>query len=285
MVGAAALVATMLAGAGARLASVGDVAAGEDAPAAWEVVLRDDFSDDEGFVAFQSPPRQNAVLRPGDSRNKDLQRPTLRSNAEIAPDPDAEDGWALGVHTRRARFETPGGERMGWTNGRIMLGQPGTAPPVRVRARLRLTPSALTKSATMWWPASGQWTWEVDFVETFGGRSLDDYWGGRQHVAQRWHADLDGDGRATEELAEDVPIDATRYRIYDLVLTESSMSLSIDGAERMRTDDVRFLPQGPGVFTVGTALTGRRDAGGRTPNAVHVDWVEILRPSNGAGTR
>ena len=244
----------------------------------WERVYRHDFADLRDVLAFNSSPDRNAKLSPSDSTNSPLQRPTVRGNVEVLGDPAASDGQALGVLTRQGEYQTPSGTARGWVNGRMMVQGQNHAPPVRVRARLKMTRSAYTKSAVMWWPAGGGWPWEVDFAETFGGPSTSEGWGSRQKIAQRWHADLDGDGRAKEELKQDIRLDATRYHVYDLFITPERMWIEIDGTLRMETTDRRYIPTGKGYFTVGKALTGRRDIEGRTDDAVLVDWVEIYRP-------
>jgi hypothetical protein len=249
-----------------------------DSALTWERVYRHDFTDLRDVLAFNSSPDKNAKLSPSDSTNSPLQRPTVRGNVEVVGDAAASDGQALGVLTRRGEYQTPSGTARGWVNGRMMVQGQNHAPPVRVRARVKMTRSAYTKSAVMWWPAGGGWPWEVDFAETFGGPSTTEGWGSRQKIAQRWHADLDGDGRAKEELKQDIRLDATRYHVYDLFITPERMWIEIDGTLRMETTDRRYIPKGKGYFTVGKALTQRRDIEGRTDDAVLVDWVEIYRP-------
>ena len=251
----------------------------DDGGLAWQRVYQQDFTDLRDVAAFQSPAEVNGTLRPTDSTNALLQKPSVRANVGTVADSDALDGSALGVHTRRGSYETPTGPAYGWTNGRMAIKGQDQAPPVRIRTRLRLTSSAYAKSAVMWWPAGGGWPWEVDFVETFGGTSTTDYWGSRQRIAQRWHADLDGNGQATEQLHKDLPVDATRYHVYDLFITPDRMWLQVDGVTRMETTDRRFIPTGNGFFAVGKASTHRRDMAGRTDDGVFVDFVEIYRPA------
>ncbi len=131
----------------------------------------------------------------------------------------------------------------------------------------------------MWWLAGGGWPWEVDLAESFGGATTTDYWGSRQNVAQRWHADLDGNGRAVEQLLHDDTVDATQYHVYDLFITPERMWIEIDGRKTFETTDKRYLPTGAGFFSVGKALTHRRDAAGRTDDAVIVDWLELSKPA------
>ncbi len=245
----------------------------------WQRLYRNDFSDLGGVNAFQSPADVNSRLRPTDTENSPLQRPSLRSNVEVVPDPKAQDGRALGVFTRVGQYQTATGTARGWTNGRMMIKNQEHAPPLRVRTRLKMTASAHTKSAVMWWPAGGGWPWEVDFVEPFGGSSMTNGWGSRQKISQRWHADLNGDGMAKEQLVKDIPLDATQFHVYDLFVTPERMWIEIDGVLRMETTDRRYIPDRPGFFTIGKAMTGRRDIAGRTEDAVVVDWVEIYGPA------
>ncbi len=244
----------------------------------WERVYRHDFTDWRDVTVFQSSPRSNDELRSEDTENHALQRPSLASNVELVRDDDADDGHALTVGTHRRTYLTSAGPSTGWTNGRMMIRQNHT-PPIRVSARLRMTASVGAKSAVMWWPAGGGWPWEVDFAETFGGKTVGDYWGSRQAVAQRWHADLDGDGRATEQLQHDDRIDATRFHTYTLTITPERMSVAIDGRETFSTTDRRYIPTGEGFFSVGKALTGGRELPGRTDDQVVLDWVELSRPA------
>ncbi len=248
---------------------------------AWQRVYRQEFASLDDVLAFQSSPTVNSGLLPSDAANSPLQRPSLRSNVTVVGDRSAQDGQALGVFTRIGDYATLAGTATGWSNGRMMIRNQEHAPPVRIRTRLRLTASAFTKSAVMWWPAGGGWPWEVDFVETFGGRSTTDAWGSRQKITQRWHADLNGDGQAKEQLIKDIPLDATEYHVYDLFVTPERMWIEIDGVQRMETTDRRYIPSGPGFFSIGKAMTERRDMPGRTEDAVFVDWVEIYRPGRG----
>ena len=254
-----------------------DVAVASAVPQ-WERVYRNDFTSLTDVTAFQSTAEVNSRIRPDDTTNSALQKPVVRSNVVVTPDAAAHDGSALVSHTREATYALPTGTATGWANGRWMLKR-HEPPPVRVRTRVKLTAAAYAKAAVMWWPSGGGWPWEVDFVESFGGQSLTDYWGGRQRVAQRWHADLDGDGLAKEQLMKDVPLDATRYHVYDLFITPTRMWIEIDGVEAYATTDERFIPKDSGFLSIGKALTGRRDTVGRTNDAVFVDWVEIYRPS------
>ena len=242
----------------------------------WRRVYRHDFADMHDVTAFQSGIQENAGLSPKDDKNGDLQKPTLKSDVEIIGDPEASDGHALAVYTRIGTYELPGRRVTGWTNGRMMIDGQEYAPPVRIRTRLRMERTVLTKTAVMWWPSKG-WPWEVDFAETFGGQSKTDFWGSRQHVAENWHGDVNGDGAAKEQLHQDVDLDATKYHVYDLVILPARMSISIDGQEKFSTTNKHFIPDSPGKFSIGKALTGVRDESGRTPETVSVDWLEILR--------
>lgn len=246
---------------------------------AWTAVYSNDFSSMDGVRAFQSPVTVNDTLKPSDISNNMLQKPSLASNVVIQPDAAAQDGKAMAVWTRPATYKTSTGTKVGWTNGRMMIANQDQSPPVRIQTRLRMTPSIGVKAAVMWWPAGGGWPWEVDFAETFGGSTLTDYWGSRQNVTQRWHADLNGDGRAIEQLIHDDKIDATKYHVYDLFITPERMWIEIDGVKTFETTDTRFIPDSPGFFSVGKALTHRRDLATRTQDAVVVDWVKIYKPT------
>jgi hypothetical protein len=243
----------------------------------WSRVYRHDFVDLHDVNAFQSSIAVNSALTGDDTSNSDLQKPTLESNVAVVGDAAAVDGKAMAVYTRKANYETDSGTVYGWTNGRMMINGQNHAPPVRIRVRLRMTASVKVKSAVMWWPAGGGWPWEVDFVETFGGTSLTDYWGSRQNVGQRWHADLNGDGSATEQLIHDDAVDATQYHIYDLHITPSRMWINIDGVTKYETTDTRYIPDNAGFFSIGKALTHRRYAAERTNDTVFVDWLEIYK--------
>ena len=242
----------------------------------WQRVYRNDFSDLRDVTRFTSSASVNGSLSPSDTTNNLLQKPTVASDVSTVSDPAAEDGSALGVFTQQASYATASGTAYGWTNGRMALSGQNQAPPVRIRARIRMTPSIGAKTAVMWWPAGGGWPWEVDFAETFGGVSLTDYWGGRQHVDQHWHADLNDDGAAKEQLNHTDDIDATRYHTYDLFVLPNRMWVEIDGVTTFETTDARWIPKGPGFFSIGKALTGTR-SGQHTKDGVYVDWVEIYR--------
>lgn len=246
---------------------------------AWTAVYRNDFVDMRDVNAFQSSATVNGTLKPSDTANSPLQKPSLKSNTAVVSDERASDGKALGVFTRKGTYATPTGTETGWTNGRMSISGQDHAAPVRIKTRLRMTASARAKSAVMWWPAGGGWPWEVDFAETFGGTTTTDYWGSRQYVGQRWHADLDGDGQAIEQLIHDDKVDATAYHVYELVVLQDRMWIEIDGVKTFETTDARYLPKGAGFFTIGKALTGRRDVVGRTDDAVVVDWLEISKPT------
>jgi hypothetical protein len=257
------------------------VASTSQAAITWSRVYRHDFADMHDVNAFNSTRDINSGLSPTDTANEDLQKPTVASNVGVVSDGAAVDGNALAIHTRRANYETHDGTKWGWANGRMMIEGQSYAPPVRVRTRLRMTASIKTKTAVMWWPSGGGWPWEVDFAETFGGTTLTDYWGGRQHVGQRWHTDLDGDGQARNEIKTDIAMDATKYHVYDLFITPDRMWINIDGVEKFATqaDQKLFIPNSAGHFTIGKALTHRRDATDRTNETVFVDWVEIYKPA------
>ena len=245
----------------------------------WTRVYRNDFQDLRGVNAFNSSRDVNDRIRPSDSSNGDLQKPTVRSNVEILNDRQASDGRALGVWTRKAAYQTSSGTRTGWANGRMSLKGQDHALPIRISTRIKLTSSMGAKAAVMWWPKGGGWDWEVDFVETFGGKTMSDYWGSRQNIAQRWHADLNGDGAAKEQLMHDDKVDGTKYHVYDLYITAGRMWVEIDGRKTYETTDKRFIPTGEGFFTVGKALTGVRDSSARSDDAVIVDYVELYKPS------
>jgi fibronectin type 3 domain-containing protein len=244
---------------------------------AWSQVYRNDFTDLRDVNAYQSSVDANSHVQPSDSDNSSLQKPTLSSNVVLSGDSSAADGKAMAVWTRKATYQTANGPVSDWTNGRMMIRGQQQDPPVRVRARIRMTASAKVKSAIMWWPTNG-WPWEVDFAETFGGDTTTDYWGSRQHVSQRWHGDgPDADTRAVEQLVHNDTLDATRYHIYDLFVTPSRMWIEIDGQETFATTDKQFIPDGTGFFSIGKALTHTRGATGRTDDAVYVDWLEIYK--------
>lgn len=245
----------------------------------WALVYRNDFTSMSDVSPYQSAVSANDQVRATDTTNSQLQKPTLRSNVGIVSDAAASDGSALSVSTRPATYQTSGGVVTGWSNGRMQITGHDEAPPVRIRTRLKMTPSAGTKSAVMWWPAGGGWPWEVDFAETFGGTSTQDYWGSRHNVAERWHADINHDGAAREQLTSNVAIDATAYHVYDLNITPTRMWIEIDGVKAFETTDARYIPTGAGFFSVGKALTGSRQSATRTDDAVSVDWLEIYRPT------
>jgi hypothetical protein len=247
-------------------------------PARWAPVYRNDFSTMTDVRSMRSSITANDAVRPSDSTPETSQAPTVPGNVAIATDPAASDGRALGVHTRKATYSTSSGDTVGWTNGRMTLANHDAAPPVRIAARMRFTSSVKTKAAVMWWPAGGGWPWEIDFAETFGGNSLTDYWGGRQHVGQRWHADLNGDGKANEQLMHDDTLDATKYHDYVLTIGKDYMTMTIDGTKTFETRDMAYIPDTAGFFSIGKALSGRRDATDRTNDSVYVDWLEISKP-------
>ena len=245
----------------------------------WTRIYRNDFSDLRAVNAFNSSKDANNQIRSSDSSNGDLQKPTVRSNVEIMNDGQATDGKAMGVWTRMAAYPTSSGTKTGWANGRMSLKGQDHALPIRISTRIKLTRSMGAKAAVMWWPAGGGWPWEVDFVETFGGKTMNDYWGSRQNIAQRWHADLNGDRRATEQLLHDDKVDGTKYHVYDLYITAGRMWIEIDGRKTFETTDRRFIPKGEGFFTVGKALTGVRSSSARSADAVIVDYIELYKPS------
>lgn len=251
----------------------------EAATYTWQRVMRHNFTNLTNVGRVQSSVAINDTLRPTDTTNALLQRPIVRDNVRIADDSGAQDGKALAVLTRRSSYALSSGDVTGWSNGRMSLNNNSHVPPVRIRARIRMTPSIGSKTAVMWWPETG-WPWEVDFAETFSGTSYTDKWGGRQLVSQRWHADLDKDGRATEQLIKDIPLDATRYRVYDLFITPGRMWITIDGVERFSTTDTRYIPKSAGHFSIGKALGGGpRSLSSRTFDGVYVDWVEMYKPA------
>jgi len=247
--------------------------------AKWKLAYRNDFTDLKDVNAFESPAKVNTESG-GKGSAKDLQKPTVKSNVVVVDDSDASDGHALAIYTRKAKFATPGGEREGWANGRMMITGQNQSPPVRVKVRLRMTPSVGTKSAVMWWPVGGGWPWEVDFAETFGGKSLNDYWGSRQHVRQNWHADINGDGRAKEQLTHADDVDLTKYTEFDLYILPDHVWVEINGRKTFETKDKRYIPNGPGFFSIGKALTDGRELRSRTDDTVFLDWVEIYLPSS-----
>lgn len=251
-------------------------AAGDDMT--WSLSYRHNFSDLHDVSAMTSPKAVNSTLRSTDTDNSRLQKPSLASNVVSVADTAADDGKAMAVYTRRASYRTNSGTTFGWTNGRMALSARNEAPPVRIRARLKFTAAAHAKSAVMFWPAGGGWPWEVDFAESFGGKSTTDYWGGRQHISQRWHGDANGDGKAREQLIHDIGMDGTTYHVYDLFITPSRMWINVDDVLKFETTDTRFIPDSPGFFTVGKALTEVRGSSDRTQDAVLVDYLEIYKP-------
>jgi hypothetical protein len=242
---------------------------------AWTVAYRTDFTSMDKVNAFQSPASVNDTLSSSDSSNAPLQKPTVSSNVHVVSDSGATDGKALEVDTRQANYQTSSGTKFGWANGRFAISGQTYAPPVRVSVRLRMTASIHTKTAVMWWPSGGGWPWEVDFAETFGGDSLSDYWGGRQHVSQRWHYDTNGDGSAKEQLpAHDDTLDATKYHTYTLNILKGSMFVEIDGVKKYSTTNTAYIPKTAGFFTIGKALTTKRSAT-HTNDAIFADWLTI----------
>ena len=251
----------------------------EAATYSWTRVLRNNFTDLSRVARMQSSVAVNDTLSPFDTTNALLQKPVVRGNVRIASDSAAGDGHALAVLTRKTSYETSAGTQTGWANGRAMLTNADHVPPVRIRARIRMTKSIGAKTAVMWWPKVG-WPWEVDFAETFSGQSWTDKWGSRSYVSQRWHADLDGDGLAKEQLIRDIAIDATRYHVYDLYITPARMWVTIDGVERFSTTDTRYIPDSAGALWIGKALGGGpRNDPDRTFDGVYLDWVEIYKPA------
>jgi len=242
----------------------------------WQRVYRTDFADLTDVGRAQTNIEVNSTLSPTDTTNILLQKPTLRENTVVVPDSAAADGKALGVLTRVAAYQTDSGTKVGWTNGRMVLTNNVHEVPIRIRARMRFTRSIGVKASVMWWPENG-WPWEVDFAEVFSGDSLTTGNGSRQNVAQRWHADLDGDGAAKEQIAYDIPLDATKYHVYDLRITRTRMSIWVDGKLMFATEDKRFIPTGRGFFTVGKALGKIRDRPDRTEDGVYLDWVELYK--------
>ena len=245
----------------------------------WTPVYRHDFTTLKDVSASHSSDAVNGSLLPTDSSNDVLQKPIVRSNVTVVADPAATDGSAVAAYTRQGTYSTASGIKTGWTNGRFMVKNQNHDVPVRVTARVRLTAAAGAKAAVMWWPAGGGWPWEVDFVESFGGKSTTDYWGSRQNIAQRWHGDLNGDGRAVEQQSIDTRIDGTKYHVYDLFITRDRMWVKIDGVTAHSTTDKNFIPSGPGYFAVGKALTGSREGAARTQDAVYVDYLQISKPA------
>ena len=43
--------------------------------------------------------------------------------------------------------------------------------------------------------------------------------------------------------------------------------------------DTNYIPDTSGFFSIGKAMSGRRDATDRTNDAVYVDWLEISKPA------
>jgi len=166
---------------------------------AWQPVYRNDFTDLRDVTRFASSATVNSALSPSDTNNSALQKPIVAADTTTVADPAATDGSALAVSTQQQSYPTPTGTAYGWTSGRMAITGQNQAPPVRIRARIRMTPSIGAKTAVMWWPAGGGWPWEVDFAETFGGATLTDFWGARQHVQQNWHSDVNHDTRDDQQ--------------------------------------------------------------------------------------
>jgi hypothetical protein len=263
--GLAALAPTQVAAAGESHSTRGD----------WELTYSTDFRDMGGVRPMQSSRDTNSTLRDSDDGN--VRQPTVRDNVHVTSADGARDGKALAVKVQRGTYETNSGTKSGWTMGRMGLAY-SQETPVRVRTRIKMSPAIGTKLAVMWWPKSepgkANWRWEVDFAEAFGGKSLTDKWGSRQAVSQRWHADLNGDGSAKEQIIRDIEIDATQWVTYDLFILPNRMWVEINGKEAFETTDRRFIPQDAGFFTVGTALTGGR-SGPHTNDTTLIDYVEI----------
>ncbi|MDP9432741.1 MAG: family 16 glycosylhydrolase [Actinomycetota bacterium] len=243
----------------------------------WKQVYRHDFTSMTSVIPMRSSPTSNSELLPKDTIQNKLQRPTVPSNVVIVADAAARDSSALAVYTRPASYSTLNGTAFGWANGRMMLAGHNQSPPFRIRTRIKMTASIGVKTAVMWWPERG-WPWEVDFAETFGGSSLTDYWGSRQHVSQRWHGDVNGDGQAREQKIHNIALDATKYHDYDLFVTRDKMWIEIDGVTHYSTTDRRFIPNSPGFFSIGKALTHGRHLP-HTQDAVYVDYVELYKPA------
>ena len=238
----------------------------------WTRVYRHDFKDLHDVNRFESGKKDNDDAA-------DLRKPTLNANVEVVKDAAAEDGYAIATYTRQGTFQTSAGAKVGWSNGRWQIDGQDMAPPLRIRTRIRTTASIETKSAVMFWPSGGGWSWEVDFLETFGGSSLTQGSGARQTAGERWHFDKDGNGRATEQMIKDFPLDTTRYHVYDLLIGRQTMTLLVDGVAQAATTAAQqgMIPNGVGHFGIGKALTGARDVPGRTEDALYVDWLELYR--------
>jgi hypothetical protein len=265
-------------------ASVGDIVpGGSPDDGSWQLAYRNDFVDLRDVTRFSSTSAVNDTISPADNTNSLLQKPTASADVSTVADPAATDGSALGVFTQQSTYPTGSGTAYGWTNGRMVISGQNQSPPVRIRARVRMTPSIGAKTAVMWWPAGGGWPWEVDFAETFGGLTMTDHWGSRQTVDQHWHSDMNGDGSATEQLNHADAIDATQYHSYDLFILPNHMWIEIDGVKTFETTDPRWIPKGPGFFSIGKALTGTR-SGAHTVDGVFLDSLEIYKPATLSAT-
>lgn len=244
----------------------------------WKAVYRNDFVDLRDVHAQESPPAVNTRIGPGDADNASLQKPSVPGGVSIVADAAAGDGKALRVDTAVRQYLTAAGPAVGWTNGRLDLQNHDQAPPFRVRARIRFTPSVETKSAVMWWPNAKGWPWEVDWAETFGGRKGDPIADRRRVTFNYHHARTPGRG-AKPHRSFEADVDATSYHVYDLYVTPQRMWETLDGK---LVGDVgpEWIPSGPGHVAIGKALTGTR-AGQHTEDAVFVDWLEIYKPVTG----
>ena len=241
----------------------------------WKLTYSTDFRDMTGVQQMQSSRDINSTLRDSDDGN--VRQPTVKGNVVLTSAAGARDGKALAVKVQRGTYETNSGTKSGWTMGRMGLAYTQETP-VRVRTRIKMSPAVGTKLAVMWWPKAtpgkSNWRWEVDFAEVFGGHSFTDKWGSRQYVSQRWHADIDGDGSAKEQIIHDDKVDATQWVTYDLFVLPNRMWIEIDGDKTFETTDRRFIPQDAGFFSVGTALTGGR-SGSHSNDTTLIDYVEI----------
>jgi hypothetical protein len=261
-------------------------------PNGFTLAYRNTFASAEEIAdvtAFESGPAVNGALTPGDTGNSDLQKPSLKANVTKEPDAEATDGYALFVWSRLGTYALPNGATaQGWTNGRCKIG-PTTPGPIFIRQRGRwLKPSVNIKTAVMWWPGNGQWPWEKDYPETFGGL-LGSPWGDKSQVGIRMHKDQasDADLSAQEQLVKDVQVDGTEYHVYDMLIdhTQPLMVCWIDGVEVFRTTDPKWIAGTGtvsndtvnGFFSVGKALTNRRDAL-HSEDAYIVDYLEFYRP-------
>jgi hypothetical protein len=247
----------------------------------WTQVYHNDFTSLTSDInRSQSAPSVNDAVQPSDNTNKQLQKPTVASDVNVVSDPAATDGSALDVATRQASYQNSAGTQYGWTNGRMDISSQNQAPPVRITARLRMTPSVGAKTAVMWWPAGGGWPWEVDFAENSGGTVAGDYWGSRQHISENFHSDINHDGAAVEQIHIDTNVDTTVYHDYTLTILPGHMWVEIDGVKVAETTDPKWIPTGNGFFGIGKALTGTR-SGTHTNDDVYLDSLSIYKPTPG----